>query len=174
MKLWKHIRAILMLPFMVTIIIPAAILFLTKTTHLNVTSFEIPVFLFLIFGFIFIGIGLLIFIHTIKLFAHIGQGTLAPWNPTKQLVIKGVYRYVRNPMISSVCFIVLGEALIFKSILIFCWFLIFLTLNVIYIPLFEEKALIERFGKDYLSYKKHVPMWLPRLKAWIPNFKKHD
>jgi protein-S-isoprenylcysteine O-methyltransferase Ste14 len=46
---------------------------------------------------------------TIRLFLTIGKGTLAPWKPTQRVVVEGVYRHVRNPMISGVCFILLGD-----------------------------------------------------------------
>jgi protein-S-isoprenylcysteine O-methyltransferase Ste14 len=46
------------------------------------------------------------------------------------------------------------------------WFLTFCFVNVIYIPVVEERGLEERFGDDYLLYKKNVPRWIPRARAW--------
>jgi protein-S-isoprenylcysteine O-methyltransferase Ste14 len=105
-------------------------------------------------------------IKTNMLFATIGKGTLAPWTPTRKLVVRGVYRHVRNPMISGVFCILLGEALLFGSPNLFTWFMIFVLINITYIPLFEEPGLEKRFGQDYLIYKKNVPRWIPRRKPW--------
>lgn len=103
---------------------------------------------------------------TISIFATIGEGTLAPWDPPKRLVVRGVYRHVRNPMISGVLFVLLGEAILFGSMPVFVWFGVFALINAIYIPFVEERALENRFGDDYRLYKQNVPRWIPRLEAW--------
>ena len=56
---------------------------------------------------------------------------------------------------------------LFISTLILIWFVVFLTMNLVYIPLLEEPGLAERFGERYRVYKKNVPRWLPRVKPWI-------
>ena len=61
------------------------------------------------------GVGLLLFAASLRQFAVRGKGTLAPWDPPKHLVVEGPYRYVRNPMISGVLFVLLGEALVLRS-----------------------------------------------------------
>ena len=69
-------------------------------------------------------------------------------------------------MITGVLCILLGEAIMFASQEIFDWFVIFLLLNAIYIPLIEERDLERRFGADYIEYKKNVPRWIPRRDRW--------
>jgi protein-S-isoprenylcysteine O-methyltransferase Ste14 len=80
--------------------------------------------------------------------------------------VRGVYRHVRNPMISGVAFILLGELLASGSLRLLIWFLLFALANLIYIPLVEEPGLEHRFGQAYRVYKQHVPRWLPRLRPW--------
>jgi protein-S-isoprenylcysteine O-methyltransferase Ste14 len=60
-------------------------------------------------------LGSTLMIATIRLFASVGKGALAPWEPPEKLVAQGVYRYVRNPMISGVIFVLLGESLLTAS-----------------------------------------------------------
>lgn len=112
-------------------------------------------------------VGLLLLVITIRLFMKKGRGTLAPWNPTQKLVTDGVYRYVRNPMISGVLFMLIGETIFFGSWLLFMWALIFGIGNTFYFRLSEEPGLVRRFGEEYLVYRRNVPMWIPRLKPWI-------
>jgi protein-S-isoprenylcysteine O-methyltransferase Ste14 len=119
-----------------------------------------------IIGMICIGVGLLLMVATIRLFVTVGQGTLAPWDPPQHLVVRGVYRHVRNPMISGVLFVLLGEALLTASQPLFGWFLIFALINAIYIPLLEEPGLVHRFGDEYRTYKRNVPRWIPRWRPW--------
>jgi protein-S-isoprenylcysteine O-methyltransferase Ste14 len=116
-------------------------------------------------------IGLSLFVASLRRFAADGKGTLAPWDPPRRLVIRGPYRYVRNPMISGVVFVVFGEALVLLSEPHLGWALTFLALNVAFIPLFEEPQLRRRFGAAYVEYCKHVPRILPRLRPWEPTIK---
>ena len=100
------------------------------------------------------------------LFARVGQGTLAPWDPTQKLVAAGPYRYIRNPMISGVASMLLGEALIGGSWLIGLWFAAFVLVNHIYFVDSEERGLGRRFGESYLTYKANVSRWIPRSRPW--------
>ena len=100
------------------------------------------------------------------LFWQHGNGTPAPWDPPQNLIIRGPYRHVRNPMISGVVFLLIAEALCFRSIPIGVWAAVFFLGNSIYFPMVEEKGLEKRFGDTYLRYKANVPRWIPRLRAW--------
>jgi protein-S-isoprenylcysteine O-methyltransferase Ste14 len=168
MSALRHFRAILLLPFMVTVVVPATILLFTGPDTFDLwqsypaTRVALP-----ILGGAFICLGLLLVVATIRLFVTVGQGTLAPWNPTQRLVVQGVYRHVRNPMIAGVFFVLLGEALLVASLPLFIWFTFFVLGNAIYIPLAEEPGLVERFGDDYLAYQRNVPRWIPRLTPWV-------
>jgi protein-S-isoprenylcysteine O-methyltransferase Ste14 len=164
---WKHVRAILLLPGMVLVVIPAISLYQNgvDTFDLWYSSPALRVLLAVI-GAVLIICGLGLMISTIRMFATLGDGTLAPWNPTQRLVVRGVYRHVRNPMISGVCSVLLGEVLITASQPLFYWFAFFVIANVIYIPLLEEPGLVARFGDDYVAYKRNVPRWIPRVRPW--------
>jgi protein-S-isoprenylcysteine O-methyltransferase Ste14 len=167
MSALRHCRAILVLPFMVTVVIPGTVLFLTGVDTLDLwrshpaTRVALP-----ILGCAFICLGLVLMVATIRLFVTVGKGTLAPWNPTQRLVVQGVYRHVRNPMIAGVFFVLLGEAILAASLPLFIWFVVFVLGNAIYIPLAEEPGLVKRFGDDYLAYQRNVPRWIPRVKPW--------
>ena len=92
-----------------------------------------------------------------------------PWNPSRSLVVAGIYRYIRNPMILSVIMIEVGEALLFASVWLGILAVIFFIINHVYFVLSEEPGLEKRFGEDYIEYKKNVPRWIPRLKPWEPD-----
>ena len=105
-------------------------------------------------------------VWTNRLFTTVGKGTLAPWNPPQKLVVRGVYRHVRNPMIAGVHLVLLGEAFLTASLPLFALFLVGGVINAVYIPLSEERGLVKRFGDEYLTYKRNVPRWVPRLTPW--------
>jgi protein-S-isoprenylcysteine O-methyltransferase Ste14 len=163
----KHLRAILLLPFMVTVVIPTTILWRTGLDTFGIwhsvpaTRVGLP-----IIGGALICVGLVLMVLTNRLFITVGKGTLAPWNPTQHLVVQGVYRHVRNPMISGVMAILFGETICTVSLPLACWFLFFVTVNVVFIPLAEEPGLVNRFGNEYEEYRRNVPRWIPRLKPW--------
>ena len=89
------------------------------------------------------------------------DGTPAPWHPPANLVVTGVYRRTRNPMVSGVAIVLLGETILSGAILVCGWFLFWIVSNLTATPLMEEPELEARFGKDFLNYKISVPRWLP-------------
>lgn len=119
-------------------------------------------------GALLVSLGLLLVTWTLRLFVMVGRGTLAPWDETTRLVVRGPYRHVRNPMITGVGTILAGEALFFRSWAIGICLAVFAGVNAIYMPLSEEPGLRRRFGSDYDEYRANVPRWLPRLRAWKP------
>jgi len=161
----RHIRSICLLPVMVTIIIPTIILWFTPAFLFWKWNVLLTLSCFII-GLAAIIAGLILMYNTIRLFASVGKGTLAPWDPTEKLVVNGVYRHVRNPMISGVISILFGEVILFGSPGIASWFLIFSVGNFIYMPLSEEPGLEKRFGEAFRLYKQNVPRWIPQIKPW--------
>ena len=89
----RHLLAILRLPFVATVVVPCWLL----TSWGNLSALE---WLPRCVGIGLFAGGLLLFSWCVRLFAQIGRGTLAPWDPARKLVAVGPYRYVRNPMIS--------------------------------------------------------------------------
>jgi protein-S-isoprenylcysteine O-methyltransferase Ste14 len=164
----RQLRAIAALPFMAAVVVPTVIAVFAGMRHVG---WDLPpAFWFVPFAIagLLISIGLALFAWTVALFAGAGGGTLAPWDPTQRLVVAGPYRHVRNPMISGVLFLLLGETALLGSLPVLAWAALFFVLNQLYIPRFEEPGLEQRFGDDYRRYRQHVPRWLPRLRPWQP------
>jgi protein-S-isoprenylcysteine O-methyltransferase Ste14 len=163
----RHLTAIAALPFVVAVLIP---IWIARTSAVRlVLGTTTPHLLTQIAGLALLLVGVSLVVSSLRRFATHGKGTLAPWDPPRNLVIDGPYRYVRNPMISGVVFVLFGEALVLLSGPHMQWALIFLVINFIYIPLLEERQLKERFGEAYLEYCRHVPRLLPRLTPWTPT-----
>jgi protein-S-isoprenylcysteine O-methyltransferase Ste14 len=167
MAAWKHLRAILLLPGMVLVAIPGVILWVGGTDTLGLwRSAPASKIILPIIGTLCVCLGLSLMVATIRLFVTVGKGTLAPWEPPQHLVVRGVYRHVRNPMITGVHLVLFGEALLTASLPLFGLFLVGAIINAVYIPLVEERGLVKRFGDDYLTYMRNVPRWFPRLTPW--------
>jgi protein-S-isoprenylcysteine O-methyltransferase Ste14 len=99
-------------------------------------------------------------------FARSGRGTLSPVDPPRTLVVRGPYRYVRNPMYLSVTVIVFGEVLLTASRGLFgYWVLWFAAVNL-FVMGYEEPTLRHQFGATYERYAAGVGRWLPRLRPW--------
>jgi protein-S-isoprenylcysteine O-methyltransferase Ste14 len=162
----KQVIFSFILPFIVLVIVPSLILWLGEgRTIFTVLNSNL---ILLVFGFIVLGSGLLLWLDCVVLFYKIGKGTLFPSKQieTKSLVIVGPYKYVRNPMIIGVIITSIGESFIFSSRWILIFSLIFFGVNIIYMPLSEEKGLVERFGEEYLDYRKQVRGWIPKFHAY--------
>lgn len=164
LMLLRHLFAIVVLPLVMTIVIPRWII----RGYGLVTEWSSGPASMLghIAGGICFLAGLSLFLWCLYLFAARGKGTLAPWDPPKHLVVTGPYRYVRNPMISGVLMIIAGEAVFHGSASLGVWMLTFLLLNQIYFRIFEEPNLESRFGEEYQVYKSQVPRWVPRATPW--------
>jgi len=97
-------------------------------------------------------------------FARSGRGTLSPVDPPRHLVVRGLYRYVRNPMYVSVTAIILGEFLLLRTpALAVYWAAWFAAVNLFVIG-YEEPYLRHRFGASYDAYTRQVGRWIPRLR----------
>jgi protein-S-isoprenylcysteine O-methyltransferase Ste14 len=163
---WRIAGAILALPFMVTVLIPAAIVAGGGATGWGLDGVARAATI--VVGAGLISAGLAVFVWTVRLFARIGRGTLAPWDPPERLVVAGPYRHLRHPMITGVALVLAGETLTLGSTGIAVVLGAFVAINALYLPLVEEPALVRRFGADYERYMASVGRWLPRLRPWEP------
>jgi protein-S-isoprenylcysteine O-methyltransferase Ste14 len=115
-----------------------------------------------VLGVLLIVCGLALYITTAFWgFALRGKGTPAPIDPPKKLVVVGPYRIVRNPMYWSVLFVLLGEALIFRSTALAWLGALVFAGAMLFVFLYEEPALRRKFGAEYEEYCRRVPRWLP-------------
>jgi protein-S-isoprenylcysteine O-methyltransferase Ste14 len=99
-------------------------------------------------------------------FALQGLGTPAPIAPTQNLVVTGLYRYVRNPIYIAVVAVIFGQALLFGDWRLL-WYgaLLWLFFHV-WVVMIEEPTLKQTFGTEYESFRTNVPRWIPRLTPW--------
>lgn len=95
-------------------------------------------------------------------FAVIGRGTPAPFDPPRRLVVRGPYRYVRNPMYVGAGVALAGAAVYYASIALLAFTAAFLLVAHIFVLGYEERALRRRFGAEYDDYCRRVRRWLPR------------
>ena len=167
--LLRHLVAIFILPVSVTVLVPS---WIAQRYHVVLRAgTSVPAIVLQMTGVAALILGVVLFASSLWRFATDGRGTLAPWDPPKLLVVNGPYQYVRNPMISGVLFVVIGEALIFLSIAHALWAAFFLAMNVVYIQFVEEPQLARRFGPGYDVYRESVPRFVPRLSPWQPRFR---
>ena len=166
LTLLRHLLSILLMPFMVVVAVPLWLLtsFIPQDHRWSDGSFS--ALLSRGTGWVLFLAGFALFGWCVGLFARVGRGTLAPWDPTRNLVATGPYRHVRNPMISGVALMLSGQALFRGSWVLGIWAAVFLCINHVYFVLSEEPGLERRFGESYRIYKQNVPRWLPRLKPW--------
>jgi protein-S-isoprenylcysteine O-methyltransferase Ste14 len=164
--LLRHVLAIAILPFTVAVLVPVWIAQRYGVAPTLGRSIG-PVFLQVV-GLVLLSLGLVLFTASVWRFATEGKGTLAPWDPPRVFVVRGPYRFVRNPMISGVLWCLFGEALALQSSPHAVWAASFLILNLIYIPFIEEPQLERRFGDSYREYRRHVRRFMPRLRPWRP------
>lgn len=113
-----------------------------------------------------LGVSVILLAHYILLqhmvaFVDVGEGTHAPFDPPRKLVVRGLYRRVRNPMYLVYIATILGEALLFGSWWLLAYAAAFWGLTHAYLVRFEEKHTRERFGEQWDAYARDVARWLP-------------
>ena len=115
-------------------------------------------------GLLFIAAGALIYFWCAWDFVITGKGTPAPIDPPKELVVRGLYKYVRNPMYFGVRSLVLGQAVWLEALPLFAYAaIVFLSFSA-FVLFYEEPALSRKFGDAYKRYCQTVPRWLPDLR----------
>ncbi len=102
-------------------------------------------------------------------FAVEGRGTPAPPAPTERLVVRGPYRYVRNPMYLAVLAVITGQALVLGRPVLLGYAAAVGGAFTGFVYGYEQPALARRYGAQYEAYRRAVPGWRPRLRpAQIP------
>jgi protein-S-isoprenylcysteine O-methyltransferase Ste14 len=119
-------------------------------------------------GFVFIALGGVAYIWCSGSFLFYAVGSPIPFAPTKELVVTGLYKFVRNPLYIAGTLVLAGETLLFQSIGIFIYTLIMFGVFNIHV-LIEETHLENTFGKKYEQYRRSVPRWIPRFKSYRGN-----
>ena len=117
-------------------------------------------------GILLIVAGLPGLVDSFARFALQGLGTPAPIAPTQNLVVTGLYRYVRNPIYVALVAVILGQALLFGDWRLFLYGALVFVAFHIFVLAYEEPTLRESYGAEYETYRANVPRWLPRLTPW--------
>jgi len=124
-------------------------------------SFPAPVNLFLSLLLLLMG-GALCLWSVYSFFK--ARGSPVPLNPPQKLITTGLYSQIRNPMLLGWIIMLFGVGILLNSIsLILIFTPLFILLNILYLKTIEEKEMEKKFGEEYLSYRKSVPMFIPRL-----------
>jgi protein-S-isoprenylcysteine O-methyltransferase Ste14 len=167
---WRHLISVLIAPVTMTLVIPAQIV---DWAHVRMPDLGSPLNAGLVtVGGLLIAGGLGLLIWTVLLFDREGKGTLGVGTLLGEpvhLVVQGPYRHVRNPMISGVLAILLGEAAVAASGWLLLWFAMFFAYLATFIRFWEEPHLAQRYGSEYVNYRENVPAWRPRVSAWTPS-----
>jgi len=119
-------------------------------------------------GAVCAGAGAALLAACILEFARSGRGTLSPLDPPRHLVVRGLYRHVRNPMYLSVTLILLGEALLSHSRSLALYWVIWFGFVNLFVIAYEEPRLRQQFGDSYREYAARVGRWMPRTAAYEP------
>lgn len=114
-------------------------------------------------GLVLLAAGGAMYLWCVWDFATFGRGTPAPIDAPKRLVVRGLYRHVRNPMYVGVLTMILGWTLIFHAPTLLIYALCVWTVTHLFVVLYEERHLRELFGSEYEDYCRTVNRWLPRL-----------
>ncbi len=95
-------------------------------------------------------------------FIRRGRGTPAPYDPPRELVVAGLYRYVRNPQYVGVFLVSVGEALMADAAILLGYAALLTIAYHLFVRFYEEPTLGRLFGESYARYCEQVPRWLPR------------
>jgi protein-S-isoprenylcysteine O-methyltransferase Ste14 len=117
-------------------------------------------------GIVLLVAGALVLLHAFARFVVEGAGTPAPVAPTRELVVGGLYRYVRNPMYLAVAATIVGQALALGQLPLLPYAVAFGAVVYAFVRGYEEPTLRRQFGDRYEEYRRSVPGWWPRRRPW--------
>lgn len=106
--------------------------------------------------------GLAVAVAAFVQFVREGRGTPAPVAPTQELVVGGLYRYVRNPMYLAVAAVLVGQALVLGRLSLLLYAAAFVAVTAAFVRGYEEPTLARTYGEQYERYRRAVPGWWPR------------
>jgi protein-S-isoprenylcysteine O-methyltransferase Ste14 len=118
--------------------------------------------------------GAIVLVHAFARFAAEGAGTPAPPAPTERLVVGGLYRHVRNPMYLAVVATIAGQALLLGQPVLLLHAAAVAIAVAAFVRLYEQPALSRQFGATYEAYRRAVPAWWPRVRAYRPGETERD
>jgi protein-S-isoprenylcysteine O-methyltransferase Ste14 len=119
-----------------------------------------------IVGVVLLAAGIVVLLHAFTRFVVEGVGTPAPVAPTRELVVGGLYRYVRNPMYLAVAATIVGQALALGQPVLLPYAMAFGAVVCAFVRGYEEPTLHRQFGDQYEEYRRSVPGWWPRRRPW--------
>jgi protein-S-isoprenylcysteine O-methyltransferase Ste14 len=158
-------RAALLKTLIFTIVVPGTVTVLVPRWILaSEEPNTLPLGAVRILGAHLLLVGAVVYLRCAWDFAVAGRGTPAPLDPPRELVARGLYRYVRNPMYVGILAILVGEALFFGSRRLLVYAAVAALFFNLFVLFYEEPALRRQFGKSYERYRKEVPRWIPRLR----------
>jgi protein-S-isoprenylcysteine O-methyltransferase Ste14 len=102
-------------------------------------------------------------------FTVVGRGTPAPFDPPRRLVARGPYRFVRNPMYLGATVALAGAALVYESVALAGYTVLFLLVAHGFVIWYEEPHLRRTFGQEYDVYCARVRRWWPAATVWSPR-----
>ena len=108
-------------------------------------------------------IGLVLYLRSAWDFAAFGKGTPASIDAPRRLVVRGFYRYTRNPMYVAVLTVIAGWAVLFRAPVLLVYGIVFFIIFYLVVRFYEEPHLAREFGEDYAEYTERVGRWLPRI-----------
>ena len=103
--------------------------------------------------------GTAVAVSCIVAFVLVGKGTPAPFDPPRRLVVRGPYRFVRNPMYIGAGLAMLGAALFYQSVALLGYIAVFFLLTHLLVAWYEEPTLRRTFGNAYEAYCERVGRW---------------
>ena len=154
MAVLKTLIFTVLVPGTVTVLVP----YLLLSSGFELFSIEIGIFRFL--GFVPMLLGTWMYLSCAWDFTVVGEGTPAPIDPPKELVVRGLYRFVRNPMYVGVALVLFGGAVLFQSGMLFVYAALVLLGFHLFVVYYEEPTLRRKFGESYEQYCRRVPRWV--------------
>ena len=158
--MWIFIRALtyasLFIGFLL-VFLPARVLSWSGITPVPVIG------VWQVVGMVVAGVGAAIAVWCILAFVIVGRGTPLPLDPPRRLVVRGPYRFVRNPMYVGAILALAGAALVYMSLPLLTYAILFGLAMHVFVIVSEEPTLRQKFGKDYEDYCGQVGRWWPKL-----------